>query len=310
MSANTDRTRVEVRLHKEVSINSKQIYLGDIGTVYSNRFDDFSKLSKLLIATVPSDQSSFQIPKGYLEQRIRSEVSSNVDMVLDIPESVIVKLAGIESIYPQVQQRILELVHKNNPANIKFTVEPANKSYQIDKELSLVSVDPVVKKSQLKGLEKFKIIVKQKDGSLKTLWVDFNIRWAAEVYVANENIRLGSKISEENFSTEMRDITEEKYIPILKSEVSVSDLFLKAKLTKSIRKGDPLASQNMDKIPDLKIGERLKVIFISDSGLQVSTEGVLLSNASIGDQARVKLKTTRRTIVGKVVDKGLMEVSL
>jgi flagella basal body P-ring formation protein FlgA len=71
-----------------------------------------------------------------------------------------------------------------------------------------------------------------------------------------------------------------------------------------------LVAAALEKAPDAKPGQSLRVVFVSESGVRVSTEGALIGAGSIGNDVRVKLRTSRKVVTGKLVAGDLMEVSL
>lgn len=70
-----------------------------------------------------------------------------------------------------------------------------------------------------------------------------------------------------------------------------------------------LLSTQVEKIPDIRRGDTVKVELIS-RGLRVSTYGVAQEPGYLTNKIRILTKTSKKELVGKILDSGLVEVML
>ena len=116
-------------------------------------------------------------------------------------------------------------------------------------------------------------------------------------------------IGPQDFEKGRVEITALREDPILASE-DLSVALASARARRSIQMSTPLTSAAIEKAPDAKPGQALKVVFVSESGIRVTTDGSLLGSGSVGNEVRAKLHSSRKTVTGKLVTGGMMEVSL
>lgn len=117
-------------------------------------------------------------------------------------------------------------------------------------------------------------------------------RIAAEQFVRREvNVATGA-------AREVRGL-------ILDPETGISGL----EARQSVLEGQILLSSAVQRIPDIRRGDTVRVHLISN-GLSLSTQGRAEESASKGSQVRVTASRTKRELVGRLLDNGVVEVKL
>jgi flagella basal body P-ring formation protein FlgA len=138
-------------------------------------------------------------------------------------------------------------------------------------------------------------------------WVAFSAWQPARVAV--KRVLPGEKIDANNFVSREVNVAagtaRELRGLILDPESGVSGL----EARQSVLEGQMLLSSAVQRVPDVRRGDMVQVHLISN-GLSLSTQGRAEEPANKGAQVRVTASKTKRELVGRLLDSGIVEVRL
>jgi flagella basal body P-ring formation protein FlgA len=298
---------VEVRLEQEVNVSGDTVVLGDVATIYAKSMRDFQALSELTLSKI-GESGELRLPQGYLENRIREVLPAGTEFRLHAPQQVTFRLNRIGT---STDEFVAEISRRGRaegkiPEWAEVQVEPIGGFDQLKLwKLSESRIEPAAVTTRWKGETAFKISQAGKD----LIWVKVKIRWFADAWVAKRSIGILSNLQAADFVKARVEVTDSREDPILASE-DIEAAIRQARARRSLAGGAALVAAAIEKSPDAKPGQNLKVVFVSESGVRVSTEGALLGAGSIGGEVRAKLRSSRKVVTGKLVAGDLMEVSL
>jgi flagella basal body P-ring formation protein FlgA len=297
---------VEVRLSPEVVVSGENVVLGDVATIYAKNMRDFRALSDLNLSKV-GETGELKLPQGYLEARIREALPAGTDFRLHAPGVVTFRLNRLGLSTAEFAEEVARRGRAEGkiPEWAEVEVEPVNGFDQLKLwRLSEARIDPAAEMARWKGELAFKI----SRGSELT-WVKVRVRWFAKAWTAKRNIGLLSSLSPADFTATRVELTNSREDPLL-AEEDLAAAVGSARARRSLAAGTPLSLAALERAPDARPGQALRVVFISESGVRVSAEGALVGAGSIGSEARAKLRSSRKVVTGKLVAGNLMEVSL
>jgi flagella basal body P-ring formation protein FlgA len=310
--APTPTKDIEVRLEASVPVSSQRIVLGDVATIYAKSMRDFRELSELVISQIPEDQAELRLPQNYLERRIKEVLPTGTEFALHAPSEIVFKLQriGITPVDFAAEVERMAKAGAKFPQGIETEIEVISGADQLKLfKPDSVRIEAAAQMNQWKGELAFKAVDKNNDQQIA--WVKLKVRWFANVWVAKKSVTITQPLDAASFTQERREITA------LREELLTADGLeeLTGKLNaarahRSIAQNAVLTASMVERKPDATPGQLLKVIFVSESGIRVSADGALIGSSSIGSDARAKLKTSKKTVTGKLVSSGVMEVSL
>ncbi|MGZ3696024.1 MAG: flagella basal body P-ring formation protein FlgA [Bdellovibrionota bacterium] len=303
---------IEVSVESSVTVSSQRIVLGDVATIYAKSMHDFKDLSGLVISQIPEDQSEIRLPQSYLQNRIKEVLPPGTEFVLHAKSEIVFKLQrmGITPVDFAAEIERMAKAGAKVPQGVETEIEVISGADQLKLfKPENLRIEAAAEMPQWKGELAFKAVSKENSDQIN--WVKVKVRWFANVWVAKKTLGISQTFDAAAFTQERREITS------LREEIFVAESLedLQAKLTsararRSIGTNTVLTASMVERKPDAGPGQALKVIFVSESGIRVSTDGALIGASSIGSEARAKLKTSRKIVTGKLVSGGVMEVSL
>lgn len=302
---------VEIRLEGEVKVSSERLTLGDVATIYARNLRDFEALSSLVLPQFPSDSTQFSISSQYVRQRV-SEVLGGREFALHAPAQIsfVMDRPGIDP-----RDIGIELLARGResgkiPEWAEAEVFPAGGFEQL-KGLRPGSyrIEPGSQQAQWRGEMPFKVLVNS-GATQNVIWVRAKIKWFTESWVAVAPIRFQQNLDASAFRKMRVEVTDTREELVPGTEEGLAAVLRSARAKRSILSNAPLTTAMIDRRPDAAAGQRLKVVFVSESGLRVSADGALLGSASVGEGAKVRLNSSRKIVSGKLVSDGVMEVSL
>jgi flagella basal body P-ring formation protein FlgA len=252
-------------------------------------------------------------PRGYIEARLKETLGENVALDLISPDFVEVRVKKIEeaSSTPRAGAAVdAKAPHWETLARMKGGV-PA----WVRPEFEWVGAEPNWSGGQWTGpSQPWRGLIQMQwrgnqGGADSSRWAQLRVRWFARVWTAKVNIGAQTPLSSSAFVSQEIEVTNigEAAIP---AATDLMGLLENSRLRRSLLAGAPLTSTIIERLPDARAGQSLRVIFLADSGIQVSTEGSLVGNGRVGDEAKAKLKRSRKIVSGKLVAPNLMEVAL
>lgn len=127
--------------------------------------------------------------------------------------------------------------------------------------------------------------------------------------VASRRIRPLENITKDVVTLRELDVTQGEYRDVrgllLPAQTEVSSL----QSRQTILEGQPVLASAVERIPDMKRGEIIRVRMVI-GGLTVSTTATAEESATIGSSAKVVTQSTKRTLSGTLVEHGTVEVRL
>ncbi len=310
-SPSAPKAEVEVRIEARVRVSSTNVVLGDVATIYAKRGADFQALSGLVISRFPDDQKEFKLPQMYLEARIREALPPQTQLTLHGPQEIAFELhkMGVEPKDLALEIERLARAEKKIPESVELEVLPLTNPDQLKLlQPGSFHLESASQQAEWRGEMPFKLI--QADGTL--IWVKAKLRWFAQAWVAQKNYRLGQALTSSDFSQQRVEVTHLRgeNLIIAPSSEDFANRLQSATAKRSIMANAPLTSSMVAKIPDGRLGQLLKVVFVSDSGIRVTTDGALLSNGIVGDELKARLRSSKRIVTGRLMEGGTLEVNL
>lgn len=77
----------------------------------------------------------------------------------------------------------------------------------------------------------------------------------------------------------------------------------------TLLEGQPILSSAVQKIPDVRRGESVKLV-VRSSGLELATPATAEESSHIGEPVRVTTQKSKRTLTGRLIGDGVVEVKL
>lgn len=147
-------------------------------------------------------------------------------------------------------------------------------------------------------------IVSQGVGTQPLGWISADISRMAPAYVAKRNIRPGETINETDF-----ELKPTNMLSVSGGAFERGSFPAGMRAQRSVLKGSPLLSEEVERIPDVKLGDGVTLVLKSDS-LKITTKGVAQGAGAKGDTINVQLPKYNRTFRGRLVGDKTVEVWL
>lgn len=304
---------IEIRLAAEVPTTSDKIVLGDVATIYSKSIHDFQTLSSLVVGQIPNDTKELKIPLSYLRARIKEALPQDAEFSIKAPLQIVFRQEKFGVSAQEIAQEVIRIGKEKGkiPTFVSPTVEAISGLDKLDiYKLSSSKIEPAGEQSNWKGEMNFKVSSLIEGNTIQS-WVKLKINWFADAWVANANIKAFQPLSADQFKKVNTDITSVREdLVSAADEESLKTILKSGRAKRTIAAAAPLTMGMLDRKPDVSPGQKLKVIFVSENGLQVSTEGSIIGVGSVGDDVKAKLRSSKKIITGKLVSDSVIEVSL
>jgi flagella basal body P-ring formation protein FlgA len=303
---------VEIRMDGEVKVSSERLVLGDVATIYARNLQDFEALSNLVLPQFPADKKEFRLSAEYLKERIAEALGSEKEFSLHAPNQISFSFDKPIITDQDLAREILARGRESGkiPSHIEADVLALGGFEQLPKlRPGSYRIEPASDLASWRGELPFKILLSE-GSTQKVHWVRAKLRWFSETWIAGKPLRFQDPLEISAFRKARVDITDlrEDLIPATEEELVAA--LHSARARRGIRENSVLTKQMIDRRPDASPGQRMKVVFVSESGLRVSADGSLLGSGVIGGDAKVKLNSSRKIVSGKLVSGSVMEVSL
>ena len=306
---------IEVRIEPNVTVSGERIVLGDVATIYAKSMRNFRELSDLVLSQIPEDQGELRLPESYLNRRIREVLPPGVDFALHAPKEIVFRLERLGFSSTELVAELSRQAKDQGkiPAGVESEIELISGADQLKLfKPDAVRVEAAAQMPLWRGEISFKVVPKEERGVAPAVaWVKARVRWYAQVWVAKSGIAMNQSISSADFERVRRELTSQREEALAAETPQQLDAMLSnARVRRPLTANDVLSAKMIDRRPDAHAGAPLKVVFVSESGIRVTTDGSLLGTGVIGGDVKVKLKSSRKIVTGKLVSSGLMEVSL
>jgi flagella basal body P-ring formation protein FlgA len=307
--SNVPSKAVEIQIEESVSVSGKNIVLGDVATIYSKNIHVFQALSNLVITSFSGEEAERTIPVAYLRSRIQEVLPKGVEFAVRAPAKIKFRKEILGVTGEMLAQEILRKATDEGKipswAEVKIESLSALDSLKFARIQDL-QIAPAAEMPRWRGEQSFKVT---RADSKELVWLKFNIRWFGKALVAKRAVSPWSAIRAEDFEWQRIELTQVRDEPVNTPEEFAS-LLGKAKAKRLVAEGAPLTRATLERIPDAKMGQALKVVFISESGIRVAADGAILNPLSVGEEGRAKLRNSKKIVTGRLVSEGVMEVSL
>ena len=141
------------------------------------------------------------------------------------------------------------------------------------------------------------------DSFIKRVTKIFDISASIDVLRIKDTVSRGDKIQKESIYNDVISIHQFK--PYLISKIDNIESY---EFRNYIEKNQMLESWMIDRIPDKKKGDKVKVSYQKDN-IILTLDAYLLENGSIGDTVKVKLESNQKVMAGKIYDKETIIIS-
>ena len=302
---------VTVRVAAEVTAHVEAVALGSVATIYANDEKDFQTLAGLMISQFPSGQTEMHLPKSYLFRRIQEALPTGTVVRLNAPDQILLRLErkGITS--EELAEAITRRARQESkiPDWVETEVEILSGQDSLkDLKLEDMRLEPAGIVSQWKGELSFKLTEANVSNSAPR-WIRARIRWFGHVWAARHALSLSQAPSAADFEITRLELTALREEVVGATE-SVENVLRGARLRRPLAAKSALFKAALERKPDAKPGQNLKVVFISENGIRVSADGSLLGAGAIGDEVKARLRSSRKIVTGRLVESGTVEVSL
>lgn len=301
---------VEVRLGAEITAAGPSVTLGEVATISGADAKDFAALSALMITQFPAGQTEMHLPASYLSRRIQETLSTGTELRLSAPSQILLRLRAEGIRGEELAEVISRRAHEEGkiPDWVESRVEIVSGLDSLrDLKVADVTVEPAGILPRWKGEISFR--VSEKENTNAAHWVKARVRWFGHVWAAKRDLGLSQAPSLADFEIARVDLTNEREEAVGATE-SLDTLLAGARYRRAIRSGAPLLKAALERKPDARTGQELKVIFVSQNGIRVTADGSLLGAGAVGDEVKARLKSSRKVVVGKLVSNGVVEVTL
>jgi flagella basal body P-ring formation protein FlgA len=306
---NVPATDIEIRLEENIPVMGKNIILGDVATIYAKNIHHFKILSDLVVSGMANEEKTKSIPMAYLKSRILEALPKGTEFRLHGPAKLSFRKETLGVSGEEFAQEILRRGKEEGkiPLWVEAEAEPTSNFDALKlAKIQEIKWDPSAEMPRWKGDMVFKVSL---PGSSEVVWSKVKIKWFGKTWVAKKQINPWQPIKAEDFEYSRIDLTALRE-EVLQSEEEFLALVGKSKTKRLVQEGSPLFRAALEKIPDVKMGEALKVVFVSESGIRVSADGATVNPLSVGEEGRAKLRSSKKIVTGRLVSEGIMEVSL
>lgn len=293
---------IEINIPGETKIVNDSIKLGEVAQVYVKNIHQFRALSELEIAQFPSDQAELVVPGEYVKQRIMELLGPRADASFKIPAAI----KFTRSYSAQNELALIEEIKRLGKESSKFPAD-VTVNIEIIKMPSVgkdkIKITPAAEIAQWRGEVNFRTSYGE--------WVKAKINWFMEAWLAKRDLALFTDLKPSDFEKGSINVTALRSLPLAASSTEqLAQTLAGARTKRMLRMKMALASEFIDKKPDTKMGESLKVVFVSSSGLRVEAEGQAVQESHIGLETKARLFKSKKIVTGMLVNPHLMEVSL
>jgi flagellar basal body P-ring formation protein FlgA len=295
---------LEIRVKDKVKIDGETVSLGDIATFQPADDIRVDKLKVIEISSSPAPDTTRKIEKELILYKIAHLVNSDKDIVLTIPDSIIVErnsqvISGktLEKIFTDYvlnnsswDQDKVVIENINTPTSIAFPKGKLDWEITEKKNNDFTGNLSINIEFFLDGESQKKVALSGKVGIIK------------DVVKATRNIKSGEIIS-------LKDITivSEKGKNFNKNSISSIEDVIGKRATRRIQADQTIQNGMVMAPPAIEKGAQV-IIKAENDELLITVSGKALEDGSIGDQIRVMNIASGKEIIATVKRSDLVQV--
>ncbi len=295
---------IRVMGRKKSVVSTREVTLADIAEVSSKYLRDdeaIVALKGIKIIDSPSPGKSLTLPANAILERLREEGVELKEVGYSIPRVMTISRAARAISSNEIQTAIKAALSASNDEALEFL----NMSYK-----EPVKIAPGVMRLQAKlspgrrpGKYRADIEARVEGEAPARFSVPFEVREWANIPVARRALPRGVVIKEQDLVMARIDLSE------LAGDVAKSAEQIVGQETKrSIGYGESFAKKKLAIPPVIEQGAQVKLIYKTRL-LEATASGVALEAGIEGQQIKIRNANSRRTIVGTVVEPGLVKVN-
>jgi flagella basal body P-ring formation protein FlgA len=209
-------------------------------------------------------------------------------------------LQSHNSIREAAGQHILERAEE-------YPAAPEVQAGHLDNRLRLAACDQPLQTFSPPGkrlLGKVTVGVRCEGTKPWTLYVPVTVSVMSQVVVAKTQLTRGSTVTREDVKLEKRDIAR-----LHRGYLDSLDKAIGKTVKYSVRANQVVTPSRIDSPLAVKRNGRV-MILAANSSVQVRMTGTALENGSIGQRIRVKNRSSKRELEARVVEQGVVQVSM
>lgn len=294
---------IKIKGRTDAVVTKKEISLGDIAEVHSDDItlaDTVVGLKKVRIAESPKPGDNLSISAYKILDALREGGVDLKKVGYSFARSMRVRRASRmvrEDELIDAIQSILDQEKRDATVNEVFysgaaAIAPGDAKFSA-KEI----------RSRKRGRSTFEVFAKVKGEAPLRIRVDANIDEWAEVPVARHSIQRGSVVSERDLMRARLNIAA---IPPDSSTDEAAIIGYEA--TQTIQQGDVFRNATLNIPAMIENGEKVTMVY-KLKGLSATATGIAMQAGAAGDSIRIRNTSSKKILVGKVVEPGLVKVS-
>ena len=294
----------DITFKKAATVENVIVRLGDVASIDS--VDEFAKA----LLTIPVANSPAPGDKAYLRSRnikkyletsqslpedINWQGSSTVEVLRNGTTIDSKKMLGFVADYLRSQKDSLPI------AVIRFI--PTSHPLPFTLPTGQLTCDVIPSNPGILSSSRFSLIFRVDDRVVKNMSIKGRIEARANIVTAAIPVKKGTILSGRHLQQTVMDISE-----IRDPGFSV-DEFIGKKIKRSLRAGSPIIVSNVESLPVILKGQKVKIVIQSGAMLLTAT-GLAHTDGKINDLIRVQNINSNKVVFGRVAGPGVVEVLL
>lgn len=295
---------VEAVFKSEVQVTDSFVTLGDIASFDTNN-PSIQVLATQQIGQSPSPGKAVTFEGQAVLRQLASQGLLPPDIRWSGANNISITRAGV-TIEPAKLQEIIDefLLSQQDilpDAEIQFIPDELPPPFMLAP--GEISWEVLPSKPGILGSSRFSIIFKVDDRVSKNLSLRGKLKALTPVAVATAHLSKNDVINQGSVTMEVQDISDIKD-PILSLEQLIGK-----RVTRNIRNGAVIDASQLENIPLVHRGERVKILFTSGT-LRLTATGIARSNGGLHEIIRVQNTSSNKIIQCQVTAPGTVEVNL
>jgi len=299
----------EISLKDSARIMSEDVFLGDIADIRGGDEKTGEMLKNLKICTSPLPGKSRAVKKSYIKLKVlrifKADGDTGIDLNISGPEKVeLVRNSNVLDTARLKEETIKFISSKLGGKYIKTEIS----ILKMPENLSLPAGDITFDLSKNQQDEYYGKIslacdIMANGEQYRRVNVLADVRAYIKVYRLIKDAPRGEALDPSMVEEAVEDIASvSKGVITDPAELSVS------KAATFLTSGTVLTRYLLDKLPDVNRGDDIKIL-VKFGNVTATTYGKALQEGSIGELIKIRNSDSKKDLVGKVVDKGTVEIN-